>query len=274
VRRWNIVVGVVLIVIGAFAVLQVALNALGIPFRIWWIFWPAVFIGAGVWLITGFFRGSLPSAGREEASIPLEGAVEAAVTVHHGAGRLFIGGGLAAAGDLLLAGTFGGGLDASRRREGNRLVVDMRVRDRDVSHYIFPWARGRSGLLDWDFTLNAAIPLFLSVETGASDSRLSLSNLQLRELHLKTGASSTTVDLPAAGGFTRVIVESGAAAVRLRVPSGVAASIQVRSALAGIHVNRQRFPETAGGFRSADYERAANKVDISIDTGVGSIEVT
>lgn len=273
-RRWSFFFGAILIILGVFSLLQVGLNVLGLAFRIWWIFWPIVLIAAGLWLISGFFRRSLPSAGREETSIPLEGATEAAVAVHHGAGRLFIGGGLAGAANLLLAGTFGGGLDTQRRREGNRLVVDMRVRDRDVFHYIFPWARGRSGLLDWDFTLSTAVPLFLNLETGASDSRLSLANLQLRELHLKTGASSTTVELPAAGGFTRVIVESGAAAVRLRVPSGVAASIQVRSALAGIHVNRQRFPETAGGFRSPDYDRAANKVDISIDTGMGAIEVT
>lgn len=274
-RPWTLIVGVVLIVIGALAILQTIISALGISFHIWWIFWPIVLIGAGLWLISGMGRGRRFSpTPREESSIPLEGASEAAVTVHHGAGRLVIGGGLAAAGDMLLAGSFGGGLDARRQREGDRLVVDMRVKDRDVSHYIFPWTRGWGGLLDWDFTLTTSVPLALNLETGASESKLSLTSLKLRELRIKTGASSTTVDLPSSAGSTRVTVESGAAAVRLRVPQGVAASIQVRSALAGIHVDRTRFAETGGGYRSVDYERASNKVEIFIETGVGSVEIT
>jgi hypothetical protein len=272
-RRWSVVIGVFLVVIGAFAILQVGLTALGIAFRIWWIFWPIVLIGVGLWLISGYaWRGS-GHISHEQASIPLEGAKEASVTVRHGAGHLFIGGGLAAANDLLLAGTFGGGLDASRRREGDRLVVHMRVKDRDISHYLFPWTRGWVGLLDWDFTLAMGVPLFLNLETGASESRLSLTELQVRELRVKTGASSTTVDLPASAGLTRVLVESGAATVRLRVPHGVSATILVRSALAGIHVDRSRFPQAGGGFRSPDYEQAGNKVEIIVETGVGSVDI-
>jgi Cell wall-active antibiotics response LiaF, C-terminal len=273
-RRWSFVIGIVLILIGVFAILQVALTALGIAFSVWWVFWPVVLIGAGLWIITRFaWGGSLARVPREQTSIPREGATEAAVTVRHGAGHLFIGGGLAAANDLLLAGTFGGGLEATRRREGDRLIVDMRVKDRDISHYVFPWTRGWGGLLDWDFTLATGLPLFLRLETGASESRLSLTELQIRELRVKTGASATTVDLPASAGLTRVMVESGAAAVRLRVPREVAASIQVRSALAGVHVDRSRFPQAGGGYRSSDYEQAANKVEIFVETGVGSIDI-
>jgi len=271
-KRWSFVVGVILIVIGVFSVLQVGLNVLGFAFRIWWIFWPLVLIGLGVWIVTGFSRGGYADVPREHASLPLEGASEAAVTVHHGAGRLTIGAG--AASDQLLAGTFGGGLDASRRNEGGKLVVDMRVKDRDVSHYIFPWNRGWVGLLDWDFTLNPSVPLSLNLETGASETRLSLGELKVRDLRVKTGASSTTIDLPAGEGFTRLHVESGAAAVKIRVPQGVAAWIQVKSALAGIRVDRMRFPQAAGGYRSTDYDGAANKVEIFIETGVGSVDIS
>ena len=56
-KRWSFVVGIVLILIGVFAILQVALTALGIAFHIWWIFWPIVLIGAGFWLITRLFLG-------------------------------------------------------------------------------------------------------------------------------------------------------------------------------------------------------------------------
>jgi hypothetical protein len=271
-RRWSFIAGAILIILGIFSIFQVGLDALGVPFRIWWVFWPLVLIGLGLWIVTGFSRGGFSASPREKATVPLDGAQSASVTVHHGAGRLIIGAG-AAEGELL-SGSFGGGLDSSRSVDGGRLSVDMKVRDRVVSHYIFgPWNRGWVGALDWDFNLNPSLPLVLRLETGASESRLSLTDLQVRELHLKTGASSTTIDLPANAGFTRVRVESGAASVRLRVPQSVAAVIQVRSALAGIHVDASRFRRAGGGYSSADYETAKNKIEIDVETGVGSVEI-
>jgi hypothetical protein len=272
-RRWSFVIGAVLIVIGVLSILQVGLTALGIAFRIGWVFWPLILIGVGAWMVYGVSRRSgRTDITREQASVSLDGAHDAAVTVRHGAGRLSIGSGTPA--DQLLSGTFGGGLDASRRTEGGRLVVDMRVRDRDVSHYIFgPWRRGWAGTLDWDFALNPAIPLSLRLETGASEARLALGDLQVRELLLKTGASSTTIDLPERAGHTRVTVESGAAAVKIRVPRGVAALIVVRSTLAGVHVDRTRFPESAAGYRSADFDSAPHKAEIFVETGVGSVQI-
>ena len=270
-RRIRFVIVAILIFLGVLAILNALLAAVGINFRVGWIFWPVVLIAIGVWLVTGFTRGGLTEVPREQAALPLEGATEAAVTVRHGAGRLTVSAG--AGPDQLLSGSFGGGLDAQRHRESGRALVDMRVKDREIRHYFFPWRRGWHGMLDWDFTLNAGIPLFLHFETGASESRLSLADLQVRELDLKTGASSTTIDLPSSAGFTRVHVESGAAAVKIRVPQGVAAFIQVKSALAGVHVDQGKFPQAAGGYRSPDWERAMNKVEIFVETGVGSIDI-
>ena len=93
-RRFWFIFGAVLIVLGALSLLNVLFAALGIMFRIGWIFWPIILIGVGAWLITGFTRGDRHSdVPREQASIPLEGAAEATVTVRHGAGRLTIGSG-------------------------------------------------------------------------------------------------------------------------------------------------------------------------------------
>lgn len=272
-KRWSFIAGAALIVLGVFALLQVGLDAMGVHFRIWWIFWPLVLIGVGVWIVTGISRGGFTSLPRESESIPLEGATEAQVIVHHGAGRLIVSSGAPA--DQLLTGSFGGGLEADRRRDSGRLNVNMRVRNRDWSRYVFgPWNHGWAGALDWDFALNKSIPLILRLETGASETRLSLLDLQVRDLWLKTGASSTMIDLPRAAGFTRLTVESGAAAIKIHVPQGVAAAITVRSTLAGVHVDGARFPRSGSGYRSADYDTAANKVEIQVETGVGSLDIS
>jgi hypothetical protein len=270
-RRWNFIIGAVLIVIGAFTVLQLLLNALGIAFRIWWIFWPVVLIGLGIWILRGFRWGRGREVEREDASVPLDGATGASVRVRHGAGRLFIGAGTDTG--LLLSGSFGGGLEAVTSRSAGRLAVDMRIKDRDVANYFHTWTRGRYGMLDWDFRLAQGIPLELELETGANESRLTLTELELTALRLKTGASSTQIDLPARTAHTAVSVDCGAASVRIRVPAGVAALIRVNAALAGVHVDTTRFPRSGDVYRSPDWDSAACKAEIRVDTGVGSIEV-
>jgi hypothetical protein len=64
--------------------------------------------------------------------------------------------------------------------------------------------------------------------------------------------------------------------VRVRVPDGVAARIRLRAALAGTRVDAVRFPRRGEAmvYESADFEDAVNRVEIDVDTGVGSIEIT
>lgn len=258
--RWNWILGIVLIVLGVVLLLGIVR-----------VFWPVLLIAVGVLVVLGatWRKGE---AVREQAAIALEGATEASVRIRHGAGRLLVGAG--AAPSTLVSGSFGGGLEADRRRDGSRLTVDMRVKNRDLSHVVLPWTRGTVGALDWDLVLNGSIPLSLELETGASETRLSLTDLQVRDLRVSTGASSTTVDLPARAGMTRVRIESGAAAAKLRVPQGVAAHVTVRGALAGIRVDESRFHKSGDTYRSPDWETAQNRVEILVETGVGSVEVS
>ena len=104
--------GAILVCVGAVTLLGALTSIPLIP-----ILLAAALIGAGIWIISGAARGRGPLP-REQASIPLEGATEAALKIRHGAGRLAIGAG-AGPGDLL-SGTFGGGLDAvdDPRRRG------------------------------------------------------------------------------------------------------------------------------------------------------------
>jgi hypothetical protein len=260
--------GIVLVAVGVLSLFGALFH---VPLAA--ILFAGALIAAGVWIIAGVSRGKseLP---REQAAIPLEGATEASVKIHHGAGRLAVGAG-AGAGDLL-SGIFGGGLDARTTRDGGVLRTDLRVKERGVGDLAGPWLHGKFDTLDWDLVLNPRVTLDLELETGASESRIVLTDLKARDVRLKTGASATTIDLPAAAGLTRLWVDSGAASVRVRVPDGVAARIRLRAALAGTRVDAVRFPRRGEAmvYESADFEDAVNRVEIDVDTGVGSIEIT
>jgi hypothetical protein len=59
----------------------------------------------------------------------------------------------------------------------------------------------------------------------------------------------------------------------VEVPPGVAARIRTRMALGSSQVDESRFPRTADGFESADYATSANRVDLDLQGGVGSLKV-
>ena len=138
--------------------------------------------------------------------------------------------------------------------------------------FLGPWNWG-SGL-NWEVQLNNDVPLRLKVEAGASQTDLDLTDLKVTELKLSTGASSTTVTLPAHAGLTNAKIEAGAAAVKLHVPGGVAARIRAKGGLASIDIDETRFPRTGDEYRSPDFDTAANRVEMRIETGVGSVRVS
>jgi hypothetical protein len=247
-RRGTTFWGLLFILFGTVLLLQ----SLGIlQFRVWPLIGPAFLVLLGVWILFGaLYR---PKVRADQVSVPLEGAREARVTIHHGAGRLELG--ALSSSDKLADGTFGGGLDVRARKSGDILDVDLRVPS--DAGWAFPWPLGSRGL-EWTFGLNNSIPLTLAFETGASESRLDLTNLRVTALTLKTGASSTQVLLPANAGNTRVRIEGGAASVGLRLPSGVGARVRFRGGLAAVNVDSQRFRGVGDLYETADYATASN----------------
>ena len=110
------------------------------------------------------------------------------------------------------------------------------------------------------------------METGASDNYLDFTNAQLEELHLETGASSTEILLPEGCAFTTVHVESGASAIKIHIPQKVAARIKI-SGLIGKTIDTDRFIQNGEHYESPDYEKAKNRVEINVESGVGSVEI-
>lgn len=259
-RRGNLFWGSVLIVLAGLLLLKQMGVIVG---DIFGYFWPLLIIAFGVWLIVGFFARNQPVEG-EQVSIPLEGAASAYVKLDHGAGRLTLRSG-AGSGEIV-NGTFGNGLSYKSHVEGGRMEVKLRT-----SQQAWAWWPGES--LDWDIRLNRDIPLSLKIDSGASASILDLSDLKVTDLDIDTGASSTELTLPANAGKTHVDIDTGASSLKVSIPSGVAASIRVKSGIASVNVN-PRFSRLDGGlYQSTDYSTAANRVDMTIDAGVGSIEV-
>ncbi len=200
----------------------------------------------------------------ERLAVPLAGAADAEVMVTFGAGHLRIG---PAAPGLLVDGDFTGGVKVDRSGGPGRARLSAPASPSG-------WAWNRAPF-SWSMGVTAEIPLRLRVESGAADAELDLSALRLAELRLRTGASETNVTLPATAGVTRVDAEGGAASIRFRVPEGVAARIRSSIALGSSDVDAVRFPRNTAGsaWESPDFEGAANRVEIEVRGGIGSVSV-
>jgi hypothetical protein len=196
----------------------------------------------------------------ETLSLPLGDAQEAQVDIKFGAGDLVT---RKAAPGQLVEGTFQGGVK-------HRLDGAGRVELRQDLDGGLPWLDHEAR---WDIGLTAEVPLDLRLEVGAYRGVVDLGDLRLRTLDLHTGASDTVVRLPRAAGSTAVRAETGAASLRMEVPSGVAARIRSRMALGTSQIDESRFPRIGDVYQSVDYGTAANHVDIDIQGGVGSVKV-
>jgi hypothetical protein len=260
--------GLVIIILGTLLLLN-SLDVIQVD--VWELLWPTMLILLGLWILWGTVLGG-GRLEREEASIPLEGAQSARVRIQFGAGRVRADSG-AVPGELV-SGSFAGGLRQKVSRTGTAVDVAMSVPSSAFGLVAAPWIWGPRGGLEWVFGLSKEVPLALDLEVGAAEVRLDLSELQVTDLRLQTGASSTDVNLPAGSELTRAKISCGAAAVNVRVPEGVAARIRYTGGLAGFSVDRSRFPRVGSGrYESPDYGTATNKVDMEIEAGIGSVNV-
>jgi hypothetical protein len=262
-RRGSLFWGVLLVLIGV-VLLMDNLGLLG-NISVWNLIWPVVLILIGARILYGTVFRKPPTS--EHASVPLEGAQRARVKIQHGAGRLDVhaGGGMG----VLAEGDFVGGVNVRSQREGDDLSVKMSVPE---NFFPFDWTPGNT--LDWSLGLNREIPIALEFETGAGEARLDLRDLRVSEVRLKSGASSTTIELPTNAGSTRVSVEAGAASVVINVPSGVAARIRSEGGLSSIEVDTNRFSMAGSNlYQSPDFDTAQNKVEMEIHMGVGSVKI-
>jgi hypothetical protein len=250
----------ILLLLRTFGIIQIDIGGL---------ICPVALIIAGISVVWGTLRG--PQRGQaEQVSIPLENANKAEVQIRIGAGQLKLSGG--AGMTEILSGTFEGGVEHSSRLDGDTIRATLRTPEVDWMNAPWMWGEQRR---EWDVKLNSGVNIaVLDINAGASDADLDLSSLRIADLKLNIGASSGKITLPANAGITRAEIGAGAASVKIKVPNGVAAHIRFTGGAARLQVDKSRFLIRNDDFESPDYETAANKIDIHIDAGAGSIEVS
>ncbi|HLE02268.1 MAG TPA: DUF5668 domain-containing protein [Dehalococcoidia bacterium] len=280
--------GLILVALGVVFLLQ-NLGVLG--WGVWgtlWRFWPVALLliglniilrGQSPWLMLGMtavvligviaaavlVERSRPAAVAASFSQPLRGITGASAEISFGAGELRIGS-LPAGSASLVEGMSYPEVEQDFRRRNGTGMLNLSVSGRGF------WTFGERGL-QMEASFSPDVPLELVVKTGASDAQVDLTNLQVRRLEVDVGASRLSLLLPAKAGTTEAEVKAGAASVSIAIPQGVAARITAETAVGSLKVDTSRFPKVGDRYESPGFATATNRVDLTVKSGVASIDI-
>jgi hypothetical protein len=128
---------------------------------------------------------------------------------------------------------------------------------------------------EWSVQLPAGIPLSLYLDVGASACELDLEDILLSYLVIDAGAVAIDASLPAPDveGYT-VIIDLGASDLDLSFPEDTPLRIKAESALSATNFKKAGLKKTDGYWCSETYEPGVPFADLSITSGVASINVT
>jgi hypothetical protein len=207
----------------------------------------------------------------------LGSARQASVTVRFGAGQLTVGPLAGAEPGQLATMNFVGSQDLiptpNYTLVGDVGRLEYQVNGRGGASF-FPFSGDASEpRMEVDLAPNVPITS-LVVQTGATDARIDLSTLKVNNLDLAIGAATAWIRMPESAGTTTAHINGGVATITLEIPQGVAAQIRHRGGLSSFNVDQTRFPPAGDEVnRSPDYDTAVNKIDVTIETGVTTIQV-
>jgi hypothetical protein len=227
----------------------------------------AALAGAIWW--TGYWMPAGMAITNETVSQPLGAARRADIDIAIGAGRLYLGS--LAESDNLIEGTIARASTEQAVQDfamdGDSAVFKLRSR----AAWPFPFGERRGERVEWNLRASPAIPLRLHIDTGAGQATLDLARLQIADLDVNIGVGQTTLTLPQQGQV-RARINGGVGETVVIIPAGMAARIEATTGLGQVQVigNYQREGKV---YTTAGYDSAANRVDLAVSGGVGSITV-
>jgi hypothetical protein len=232
-------------------------------------------------------------------SEPLGGATTAKVDINTDSGNLTIDR-LSTGEQLLASGTLEYLEDQeltsqSVNTTNAQATLTLRTGSTRKPWFRFPWT-ACSGATEWQVHLNPNVQSDITAHSGGGNVSLNLASMAITNVSADTGGGNIAVVLPdnaanlnmiASTGMGNVTVEigspvtgsniinakSGAGDVAIQVPSGIAARIHVTNGL-GKPIIDSRFSKIdSSTYQSPDYDGAANKVEITVNSGAGNVSV-
>ena len=207
---------------------------------------------------------------------PLGNATAAKVAIDNGDGNLVIDG-FTGGEQVLASGTLQylekQGLPIRTLNTSNgQVTLELKASGGGQPWFRFPW-HTCNGATEWQIHLNPTVSSDITAHSGGGNVKLDLTGMAVTRVSADTGGGNMDVVLPDTGNNLSVTAKSGAGNVVVHVPSSVAARIHATTGL-GKAIVDARFSKTdKNTYQSADFDSAANKVEITVHSGAGNVSV-
>jgi hypothetical protein len=225
-------------------------------------------LAAGLWF-SGVWRGSFAQVMREPVSQLLGAATRAEVEIAMGVGQLRIG--ALDEPTALVAGEIAypdhNRVERAFSVRGDTATFSLREHDSQATSLI---KYNYDGAI-WDLRLAPATPMRLTIETAVGEGTIDLGRLHVTDLTLTAGIGQTTLTLPREGQV-RADVSGGVGETTIRIPAGVAVRLALDTGIGSVHVPAA-YQKRGNVYVSEGYETAANRVDLTVSSGIGEIVI-
>jgi hypothetical protein len=209
-------------------------------------------------------------------SEPLNGATTAKVDINVGDGNLTIDR-LAGGEQVLASGTLqylpNQGVPTRTLNSSNgRAPLTLRASGRGQPWFRFPWA-ACNGATEWQIHLNPTVSSEITAHSDGGNVKLDLAGMAVTRVSADTGGGNMDVVLPDNASGLNVKASTGAGNVVVLVPSGILAKIHATSGLGKVIVDSRFSKVDDNTYQSPDYDGAADKVEIMVNSGAGNVSV-
>ena len=246
------------------------------------------FTGNTWWVSNPGTRQTTTELITENKTVGLEGARSAQVDLKMGAGKVTVQGG---ANDLMDA-AFSYNVTAWKP------IVDYVVKDNEGALSVRQPSGttntiGTAYKYEWDIHLNGTTPIDLTLNAGAGDTDMDLSDTMVRSLNVDCGASSTTIkaspkamtSLSVSGGVGETVldltgdwknsadikVSGGVGSIKVTVPRNVGVTINAKRGLGS--VDAQGFTRDGNTYYNATYGTTGVSLTVDLSVGVGAVTI-
>ncbi len=110
------------------------------------------------------------------------------------------------------------------------------------------------------------------LETGSSNIDLNFEHLKVKNLGIDTAASNVAIHFSETAD-TKVDIKSGASTIKLYLPQTLGIKINSETALTSRNFGSFNMVKTQHGWQSANWDKAKNRVEIKLESGVSKIEL-
>lgn len=210
-----------------------------------------------------FFFSTDPSEGGGNASVsvPRSDAKTMTLRLSAGAGTYDLRGG---GSDLVRADSDHQDLRLrSATRLGDRM--DVRIDQGPFGGFRF----GPGGASHVQVHVANDVPTSLTVDAGAGEFVIDLSDTKVTDARVNVGAASLHVVLPRATGDVPVTISAGASSVVIEIPDGVEARITTSGGLTSTRYDNPRI----SGSETSGYATAKDRVTVRVTSGASSVVV-